>query len=324
MRNENSQLVVILTAFDISNTLGVPLLREHPHLLESWREERILAVRKIIGSFLWFDGPSEWDMNKTALSSAIVGASQSQLDQAIPVLVRMHKKGFNLIEKAPLVSPASWLIDWLKEPAATPYATFVKGYLLPSPFPSGKWEKLARLPENVESVIAGNFEFPPRLVRLSDQANNLIRQYAGSIPDNLLLRLAADLPRELFKLEINLGMLHKTADWPIVNLVERSVATFLDLAETVGRNSIGTDRIDLPNLESARMCAISFDHIGDVFFTANVALDQNIDPLLVDAFELFIHEMRLLTNAIQDNQVVPFVVNAADRRNFCAFPRYNP
>ena len=157
---------------------------------------------------------------------------------------------------------------------------------------------------------------------MADNAARLALTFSPEIPESTIINTAVCLPRELLKIETNLDMLYRASTWPIVSLLERSVESFLDLVKAFAEKPV--EDLIASNRESARICAMSFARVGNLFKTENVSLDENIDQRLIDALDLFIHEMRLLTDAVRGNTVVPFVVNPADEREFCQFPHYDP
>jgi hypothetical protein len=306
-----SDWLVVKTAFEVSHLFSVNLLRDYPYLLPDWSDEKIYCTRKIIGSFLWFDGPTDWTERAEALSVAIARSSDERLQQALPVLFEMHKRGFNILDEAALVTPGSWLVEFLREAGPSPYAVMVTESLRRSPFPKGKWTHLTRLPNQIEEVVSEYFKFPDRFLEMSLKANRLTRDFSLDMPHPSLLYAAVRLPRQLLHLETRLGVVHEG-----LILIERAVESYLDLVQALGEKT--PQALREAEVVDAHTCRLSVDHIVNYLFQD----DPSINPILQEELNLFILESSLLTRAIRANEVVAFVVGP-DERHFCEF-RFTP
>jgi hypothetical protein len=244
-----SQKQILNYAFEMAHKFGFRLLCEFPEILPGWSQDKVIAARKIIRVFLFFDGPSQW--NRFDIASLLPEADDQTLIGAVPVLSMLLRERLQEVEKTPLVNPARWLRDvinhqhstfteWVRNIALTKLH-IIQLDLFPSSTANGEvsvddWSELVYSPKHrVESTfgqihsreILDHFAIPNRFLRMRDQICPL---NCLSIPHSRWIRIAnafstsylSDWPEKLLRWEVEAGLLYKNPASPAVRAIEQA------------------------------------------------------------------------------------------------------
>lgn len=283
----------IKLAFICARKLEFRLLAEYPELLPGWSIERLTLVRKIIASFLYVDGPYDWESN--AVHVALPIASEAQLRHAVSVIYCMHENRrldqSPIFDKAPLYTPGSWLREFLAHPLEAPtlYVALIQGSLQ-KPYLKLVMRNIF-FPE-FRDLVTDYSEIPQRFASMANRINAISLNYRAGMDH--YLESALSLPRDLFRVEMNSGRIHSNEESPIVNLVEQSVNSFFSVIEAFG--GLVQPHFLLTNEIAISQCRRSLSALirHDI-----VVMDQN--EALGQAIQTLISHMDQLTQALRSN-----------------------
>jgi len=220
---------VLRIAFDLARLFGVRMLADHPdRLLPHWSSLKISTCRRLIATFLHFEGPSEWD--EYQIYRIIPNGTEQQLARAVTVLTSLYRHRSFLIEKSPLIIPGQWLQEFISS-APTPFAVWVHDLFLPRVYPT---EILKKLFSGVQNVVDGYFHLPKRFVSMWERINAIAERYTGILPQKIITGLLV-LPATLMRNECNAGLLYDADENAV--LVEEAVLTFFNLLELEGEKT---------------------------------------------------------------------------------------
>lgn len=290
---------VIECAFRFARKFGFRLLAEYPQLLPGWSLEKITLVRKILASFLFVDGPYDWESSGITVLLSL--ASEAQLRKAVSVVSSMHEirrsDQSQNFDRAPLYTPGSWLRDFFANPleAPTHYVSLIQG-IAQKPCLQPLFRDIF-FPE-FNPLLMEFIVIPEKFILMANRINSISLQYrAGS---DHRLESALSLPRQLLRVEMDTGVIHASEEEsPIVNLVEQSVNAFFSVMEAFGR--LEPDSL-IMNDHALSRCLHSLSAIinNDI-----IGMEQNESH--IQAVQTLIADMNQLTQALASN--VEFVGN---------------
>ena len=240
---------IIEMAFTMASRFGVRLLAEEHGaavLLPGFSTETIIAVRKIIGSFIHFNGPSEWA--EYSLSSVIARALQDsenirlqKLNLSVKMLSFLRLRGGAL-----LITPGLLVSEFLHRKGPTKYALIAHDVLMYHPLPASFADRFS----DFKLILGAFIGFPHRFYRMEYRIGHISSIHRGNVPTRIM-ESAISLPRQVAKTELNLD----TKLLPSVSLlVERSVFALFDLIEAVAENRFSSPEAASNRLALERCC----------------------------------------------------------------------
>jgi len=277
--DEQYEINVLRLSFDLAHYLGVRFLHDYPHVLPGWSAERIMAVRQIIGSFLRFDGPTEWRRNE--IFSLIPRGDDSQLQLAVKILTRLHAERCVFPEKTPVINSGRWLRSFLLERESR-FGSWVRE-LVHHRFLA---KMIAtKLFHKADVKISEFLDVPSRFISMSERMHVLNAKYRGAIPERFF-DIFNSLASESLRKQVNLGFVDDfRLKSPFVHVVESAIFASFDVLEAVGRKGYGN--LAPANIEAFSECAVAAGSmpylIGDA---VNGPLQQSIETNILKASEL--------------------------------------
>lgn len=249
------QAYVIKFAYILARKLRFKLLAEHPQVLPGWSPEKIQLVQKIINSFLFENGPYDWESNEVFV--ALSRASESRLRESVNVVAfmnaQLHESTF--LSEAPLFTPGLWLREFLNHPTPTPYAALIQGFVK-RPYFAGQLRN-ALFPE-FRQVLIDHFEIPQRFFDMANRFNSFSLANKGTFWIHTALEIASKIPAQILRVEMNANILHKT-DSLVVSGFETFMMSFLPVVRVL----VSGGRDEWPrNKKGVMQCAKSLSGLA--------------------------------------------------------------
>jgi hypothetical protein len=283
--------LIIETAFRMASQLGIRLLAQKGAvLLPGFSTETIIAVRKIISSFIHFNGPSEWA--EYSLSSVIAEVMDQEdeeiclkkLTQIVKMLSYLRQP--LSISASPIVTPGSLVSEFLHKGGPTKYALIAHDVLMYHPLPSSFVDRF----NNFRVILSEFIGFPNRFYRMAERIGFISSIHRGNVPTHIM-DSALSLPRHLAKTEPNLD--RKLSPQASL-LVEGSVFAYFELIAAVAENRFSSPQAVSHRLALER-CSTARENLQSQLYSTEAILDSS----LLDSAESLISEILQISHEIR-------------------------